>query len=83
MHALSTAAALFSLNILTLTSSAVLPNIAARAPGAVLICTGENYTGTCTTVSVPFNECQTLIAPFFKDVGSFKPDTGTLCRITL
>ncbi|KAH7139235.1 hypothetical protein B0J11DRAFT_38597 [Dendryphion nanum] len=63
---------------------AALPtaNLAVRAPGDVLICTGENYTGDCQTLSVPYNTCQTLSAPFYKNVGSIKPDAGAFCRIT-
>lgn len=56
--------------------------IEARTPGNVLLCTGENYTGECTTISAPFNECVQLEAPFAKNLGSVKPDAGALCRLT-
>ncbi|KAF2678450.1 hypothetical protein K458DRAFT_317008 [Lentithecium fluviatile CBS 122367] len=54
----------------------------ARAPGDVTFCTGENYTGECTTLSVPFYECQKVPAEFAGNVGSFKVDAGAYCRIT-
>ncbi|KAF2268024.1 hypothetical protein CC78DRAFT_565808 [Lojkania enalia] len=58
-------------------------NIQAHIPGDILVCTGENYTGDCTTLSgLPFNECQPLPEPYFKNVGSFKPEAGAFCRIT-
>jgi hypothetical protein len=69
----------------------LLPFLAAAAPlesptppGNVLLCTGANYTGECTTInSQPFNKCQQIPAPYFKNLGSIKPDAGAYCRITL
>ncbi|KAF2244312.1 hypothetical protein BU26DRAFT_522981 [Trematosphaeria pertusa] len=64
------------------TTAAPTQNLAARAPGDVTICTGENYTGECTTLSVPFYDCYHLEAPYLNNVGSFKVDAGAYCRIT-
>lgn len=64
-----------------ITLNSALP-ATSQAPGDVLICTGENYTGDCETLSVPFNACQILSAPFTNNVGSFKPAPGAFCRIT-
>lgn len=79
MHALS-----FSLLAIA-SGVAALPSTAPRAPNdaTVLVCTGENYMDNCSYLTAPFNTCQTLPAPFYKNVGSFRPDSGILCRITL
>ncbi|KAF2473290.1 uncharacterized protein BDR25DRAFT_302244 [Lindgomyces ingoldianus] len=69
------------LSLLTLNSAAPT-QVESRTPGNVLICTGEDYTGTCETISAPFYTCQKLEAPYFKNVGSFRPDAGAYCRIT-
>ncbi|ORY17753.1 hypothetical protein BCR34DRAFT_596628 [Clohesyomyces aquaticus] len=75
---MKTAAISTVLSLLALTSASPTR----RTPGNVTICTEANYAGTCETISVPFNDCQQLAAPYFKNVGSFKVDAGAYCRIT-
>lgn len=70
------------LSLLTLTSSAPTQNLAARTPGNVFLCTGENFSGECETILVPFYKCLPLPSPFYKNVGSMRVDPGAFCRIT-
>jgi hypothetical protein len=70
--------------LLTLTTAIIAaPQKTGPPLAGVKVCTGPNYTGECWTLSAsPFNECQTLVPLFYKNVGSFKPDEKVLCRIT-
>jgi len=55
----------------------------ARAPEAgATICSGENFTGECIAVSIPYNECQKVPAALAGNIGSFTLAGGALCRIT-
>ncbi|KAF2111750.1 hypothetical protein BDV96DRAFT_602799 [Lophiotrema nucula] len=73
----------FTIALAALTAiTSAAPTLETRTPGSVLICTGENYTGECERLQVPFNTCQQLAAPYRNNVGSFRPDVGAYCRIT-
>ncbi|MCJ1423977.1 hypothetical protein MMC29_001864 [Sticta canariensis] len=63
------------------TSSAASP-LEKRTPGGIYLCTGSNYTGTCGYKVQPFNTCINLTAPYLRNIGSFGPDKGALCRLT-
>ncbi|OCK79283.1 hypothetical protein K432DRAFT_383206 [Lepidopterella palustris CBS 459.81] len=56
--------------------------LAKRTPGSIYMCTGSNWTGHCSYAVYTFNTCHILTAPFYKNIGSFGPDAGALCRIT-
>ncbi|KAF2791537.1 hypothetical protein K505DRAFT_248723 [Melanomma pulvis-pyrius CBS 109.77] len=72
------------LSLVAISSALPTSSMEARAEGAVdvQVCTGENYTGECTTISAAFNECQVLPGPYLNNVGSLKPAAGAFCRIT-
>jgi hypothetical protein len=63
-------------------ASALPTDLKTRATGQVVICTGENSTGTCEAQQVEFNECIQLKAPYLNNVGSFSVAPGAFCRIT-
>ncbi|KAF2086520.1 hypothetical protein K490DRAFT_66713 [Saccharata proteae CBS 121410] len=48
----------------------------------IFVCTGEEFYGTCGMKVVDFDQCTTLDAPFYHNVGSFSPGNGGYCRIT-
>jgi hypothetical protein len=72
------------LSLVAMTSAFPTSTLKSRTDGAVdvKVCTGENYTGECTTISAVYNQCNVLPAPYFKNVGSLKPAVGAFCRIT-
>jgi uncharacterized protein involved in propanediol utilization len=72
------------MSLVAITSALPTSTLEARTDGAVdvQVCTGENYTGECTTISAVYNQCNVLPEPFFNNVGSLKPAAGALCRIT-
>ena len=48
----------------------------------VQLCTGPNYTGECVAIEVADNQCQQLPQQFLRNLGSFRPEGGVLCRLT-
>jgi hypothetical protein len=70
------------LSLAALASALPSKSLEARTPGSVTFCTGTNLSGDCFTTQVPFNECQQLPPPYYKNLGSMKVDVGALCRIT-
>jgi len=47
------------------------------------MCTGVNYTGTCTnmTVAVGYEVCTNLSPPFLFNVSSYQPAMGLACYL--
>ena len=62
--------------------ASALPFQASTSTTTVALCTGENYTGECTSLTVPFNACQPVPPAFAGNVGSFEVADGAYCRIT-
>ncbi|OCL04904.1 hypothetical protein AOQ84DRAFT_299935 [Glonium stellatum] len=65
------------------TSTTASSPLEKRTPGGIYICTGANYSGTCGYAVQPFNTCIELTSPWYHNIGSFGPDQGALCRLTI
>ncbi|KAK3082023.1 hypothetical protein LTS18_007880 [Coniosporium uncinatum] len=54
---------------------------AAPTVGNTRTCTGNNFSGSCWVKQQPLRKCQELPKPYAKNVGSFRPDSRTTCRL--
>jgi hypothetical protein len=72
------AAAILSL----LALAAARPSNVRPRDTTVKFCTGEDYTGDCTSLTITPDECTAVPEGYVNNTGSFIPDHGVLCRIT-
>ncbi|EAA35535.1 hypothetical protein GE21DRAFT_1851 [Neurospora crassa] len=68
--------------VLAVPSSAEHPELVARTPGNVYVCTGSNWQNTCEVLSLGITgTCTRLPSTYDGHIGSAGPDQGAICRL--